>query len=62
MKTKIYVVVLRDGDCYGVSQPMNEKESDDFYDSAHKYGYDTCTICLDDLFKDGHQDLDVCYN
>lgn len=55
----VYVVVFRDGDCYGASQPMNEKECDDTIDIAHKYGYDCCAIPLKRLFELGHYDLDV---
>ena len=47
----VYVLMFRNGDSYGVSQPMSKKEADKYTQMYLDDGVDVCGIELTRLFE-----------
>lgn len=47
----VFVLLFKDDDIYGASQPINSKEADEMYQTAIDNGYQVIKLCLNQFFE-----------
>lgn len=51
MKDKsVWILMFRDGDCFGSTKPMSKLECDVMAKEALNAGYDVASVCIDKVF------------
>lgn len=54
MKDKsLWILIFRDGECFGSTQPMSKLECDVMTKQALSIGYDVAAVCIDKVFEVG---------
>lgn len=48
----VWILMFKDGDCYGSSKPMSKLECDVMTKQALSNGYDVAAVCIDKVFED----------
>lgn len=47
----VWILMFRDGDCFGSTQPMTKLECDVMAANALHEGYDVAAVCIDKVFE-----------